>query len=422
MPFRPLQRFRGVLDGMVPTANYGGLLTPADERAAGRDARMMLAAGMLSAGGPQRMPVSLGQAIGASLPAAMETRDRRAEVGVRNEQLRRQIERENKESANVAKLGNILRASGPDGELLGVLSDINPQAASQLVLQGVLGGGDSREPTDIATMRAIGLPLNAEGFAQFQEMKGDSGTNAAIEALNLQIQGLNLANMKREQEKEDQEIRETRLTRENAIERGIEQTQKIAALNRKLEGTALAAGLPASTWRRQGMGVLAGVGGALGLNVEELTADLDNFDTFKKNLNDQLITLMSAGSLGQGTDSKLQQYRDSLASPDTSPGAIMEIQANIAQLLLDQADVLQFDIGDRDAIEASIKEMRDYVPPGTETVLDVPAAAAATGRAVVRAADIGRMGFEQLQQLDPASMTQELRDAAERRWDELNAR
>src|SRR5688572_16626191 len=265
MAFRPLQRFRGILNGMVPPAEFGGLLSAADQRAAGRDARMMLASGLLSAAGPQTRPVSLGQAIGASLPPALETRDRRAEVGVRNEQLRRQIERENKESANVEKLGRFLRsAGGEQGELLGLLGEINPQAASQAALQGLLGGGESRDPTDIATMRAIGLPLTPQGFAQLQEMKGDSGTSAAIDALNLQIQGLNLANMKREQDKEEQVARETRLTRENAITRGIEQTQKIAALNKKLEGTALASGLPASTWRRQGVGALSAVGGALG--------------------------------------------------------------------------------------------------------------------------------------------------------------
>jgi hypothetical protein len=305
---------------------------------------MLLASGLLSAAGPQTMPVSLGQAIGASLPAAMYARDRRAEIGLRNEQFRREIERENKQQAAQTKLTEMLRASGPDGELVGLLSEVNPGAASEAMLGGLLGGG-TEEPTDVRTMRAIGLPLTPDGFAQF-----------------------------------------------------------------------------ASEWRRKGIGVISAVGGALGLDNEEMQKEITSFDTLKKNLNDQLISLMSAGTLGQATDSKLQQYRDSLASPDTAPGAVMAIQAGIAETLLDQADVLQIPVKNREQIESSIEEMRNYVPPGAETVLDVPAAADATRRAVVRAADIGRMGIEQLNALDPGQLTPELLEAARKRWDQLNAR
>jgi hypothetical protein len=271
-------------------------------------------------------------------------------------------------------------------------------------------------------MDAIGLPRTPEGFAQLQELKSDNDANEMMQALQLQIQGLQLANMKREQEKEEQVAREVRVTRENAIVRGLEQTDKIAALTKKLEGTALASGLPASEWRRSGFGALAAVGGALGIDVDKLNQDLTAFDEYKKNLNDQLVNLMSAGSLGPGTDAKLAQYRASLASPDTQPAAVLEIQANIAQLLLDQADAMQFEVPNREKVLASIEEMRNYVPPGTEPVVDVPAAISSGRRTVIRAADIGRMTLKQLEELDPASLSDELREAAAKRWDELNAR
>lgn len=425
MPLRPLQRFNGFLSRMAPNANgYGGLLSGADQRAAGRDARAILASGLLSAAGPQRMPVSLGQAIGASLPPAMAARDQRAEVGIRNEQLRREIDRENRQRQNQEKVGAFLRtAGGEQGEILGLLHDANPAGVSQILASGLMGSGETqRDPADIQIMRQLGLPMTPAGFAQLQEMKNDGETSKAIEALGLQMQTLQLANMKREQEKEDQQARETRLTRENSIKHGLEQTIKIADLTKKLEGTALAAGLPASEWRRSGVGALAAVGGALGLDVDKVNADLAAFDTFKKNLNDQLITLMSSGSLGQGTDSKLQQYRASLASPDVQPAAVMAIQANVAQTFLDQADILGIEIPDREGVEKSVEEMRNYQPYGSEALIDAPAAAAATGRAVTRAADIGRMGLQQLQQLDPATMTPELLKAAQERWEKLNAR
>src|SRR3990167_8759633 len=124
MPFRPLQRFGGFLDRMVPPPdNYGGLLSPQDQRAAGMQARAILASGLLSAACPQRMPVSLGQALGAAMPPAMAARDQRAEAGLRNDQLRRQIEQENRSTSAQQKLGGLFRSlGGPNGDLLGSIS------------------------------------------------------------------------------------------------------------------------------------------------------------------------------------------------------------------------------------------------------------------------------------------------------------
>lgn len=419
MPFRPLQRFGGFLDRMVPQDNYGGLLSPADQRAAAQAYRAQLASGLLSAAGPQTRPVSLGQAIGSALPVAMAARDQRAEVGIRNEQLRKQIERDTRENENRAKLGNLLRtAGGEQGEMLGLLSEIAPREAAASLFSSMMGGESQRDPADLQLMDAIGLPRTPEGYAQLQGMKNDDGMRPMFDALNLQIQSLQLANMKRTQEIEEQQARETRLTRENSIKRGLEQTVKIADLTKKLEGTALASGLPASEWRRSGFGALAAVGGALGLDVEKLESDLAAFDEQKKNLSDQLNNLIAAGQLDNVTDSKLRQYQNSLADQNTQPAAIMEIQATISQAFLDQADVLGMEIPNRAKIEAEIEEMRNYVPPGTDTIIDVPGV---TGRAVVRVADIGRMSLEQLQSVDTTGWSKELLEAAAKRWDELNA-
>lgn len=418
----PLQRFNGLLNRMTPQDSYGGLLSPEDQRAATQAYRAQLASGLLSAAGPQRMPVSLGQAIGGALPQAMAARDQRSEAGLRNDQLRRQIEQESKARDRQQKLSGLLRtAGGEQGELLGLLSEINPQAASQAMIAGLMGGKEQRDPTDLQMMDALGLPRTKEGFAQLQAAKSDGTMKPMMDALNLQIQGLQLANMQRTAEQEQQQAREVRLTRENSIKHGIEQTINIADLTKKLEGTALAAGLPASEWRRSGVGALAAVGGALGMDVEKMNADLTAFDTFKKNLNDQLISLMSSGSLGQGTDAKLAQFRSSLASPDVQPATVMGIQAQIAQTFMDQADILGIEIPNRAETEAKIEEMRNYQPPGTEAVVDVPGAAATAGRAVVRAADIARMSVDQLSKLDPSTMTPELLKAAQERWSRLNA-
>src|SRR5688500_13045087 len=122
MSFRPLQRMNGLLDRMVPQENYGGLLSPADQHAATQAYRAQLASSLLSAAGPQRMPGSLGQALGVAVPQAMQARDQRAEVGLRNEQLRRQIERENKQNAAMGKVRGLLGSMDPDNaEMIGGL-------------------------------------------------------------------------------------------------------------------------------------------------------------------------------------------------------------------------------------------------------------------------------------------------------------
>jgi hypothetical protein len=420
MPFRPLQQFNGLLDRMVPQDNYGGLLSPQDQHAAAQAYRAQLGASLLSAAGPQRMPVSLGQALGAAMPAAAQARDYRAETGIRNDQIRRQIDNENRQKAAQQKLGGLFRGvGGPDGEMLGILADIDPGLAMQVAMSSG-GQQQAQDPSELRMMDALGIPRTPEGYAQLQGMKADDGLKPMMDALSLQMQGLQLENLKRAQAKEDQEAHETRVAQEQGITRGLDQTQKIASLTKKLEGTALASGLPGAEWRRAGVGGLSALKGALGLDTDEMRAELAAFDEQKKNLSDQLNNLIAGGQLENVTDAKLKQYQNSLADQNTQPAAIMEIQSVVAQSYLDQADRIGYKLPNREKYETAIEEMRNYVPGATETVIDAPAAGRAVERAVVRVADIGRMGLEQLQELDPDSLSKEVREAAADRWDELN--
>jgi hypothetical protein len=418
------QRFNGLLDRFLPQDDMGGLLTPGDAARAQRQAQMAFGGGLLQAASPSRLPISLGGAIGAAMPQGQAMQSERQIEALRNQQMRAQIVQQKKQQEAQEKLMGLLGGSeNPEAQLMGLLGQAAPEAMMTSMAQGMFGQQKTEsDPADARMMRAIGLPLTPEGFAKFQGMKNDDSTKPAMDALALSIQGLQLANMKRTADTEEQQAREIKLTRQNSIKHGLEQTKKIADLVLELEGTALASGLPASEWRRSGMGGLAAVGGALGLDMGKLNSDLTAFDTYKKNLNDQLIALMSSGSLGQGTDSKLAQYRASLASPDVQPGAVMAIQANIAQTFLDQADVLGFEVPNRSEYESSIEKMRTYQAPGSEAIVDVPAAADAAGRAVMRAADVARMSIEQLRNVDPSKMSNEALKAAAKRWAELNGR
>lgn len=415
MPFQPLKRFQGLLDRMVPQDNYGGLLTPQDQRAAANAYRAQLGASLLSAAGPQRMPVSLGQALGAAMPQAAQARDYRAETGIRNEQLRRQIDNENRQNAARTKIGGLFRAGGgPENEMLGLLAEFDPALAMQVAMSG--NGQDRADPNVIRALELAGIdPASPEG--QEIVIKSLTGGNDTLAGIQAQIAALNAKGLEREQAREAQTEHEERVGREQGIVRALDQTQKIAKLTKDLEGTALASGLPGAEWRRAGVGALAAFKGVIGLDTDDMRAKLASFDEQKKNLSDQLNNLISTGALENVTDSKLRQYQNSLADQNTQPSAIMEIQSVIAQSYLDQADRMGFEVPNREKYEAAIEEMQNYVPPGTETVIDAPA----IGR---RVSEIGRMSAEQLNALASSGieMTEEMIDAAEKRWDEINAR
>lgn len=180
MAFRPLQRFGGFLDRMVPSAaGYGGLLSEADQRAAGRDARAILAAGLLQAAGPQTRPVSLGQAISSALPAAMAVRDQRVEAGLRNEQLRREIDRENKKAAALSSVRGLLGSMDPENaELIGGLFDIAPGAVTENVLNQMF-----------AAQQAPSYESPIGKLLADRDLAARRGDTAGVQALDAAIKG-----------------------------------------------------------------------------------------------------------------------------------------------------------------------------------------------------------------------------------------
>jgi hypothetical protein len=136
MPFQPLKQFQGLLDRMVPQDNYGGLLSPQDQHAAAQAYRAQLGAGLLSAAGPQRMPVSLGQALGAAMPQAAAARDYRAETGIRNDQIRRQIDNENRQKSALSNMRGLLPSlvGEENAPFFQGLFDVSPEMALSMAM------------------------------------------------------------------------------------------------------------------------------------------------------------------------------------------------------------------------------------------------------------------------------------------------
>lgn len=252
----------------------------------------------------------------------------------------------------------------------------------------IAGIGADRMSTDVATMRELGYDLTPEGFEQFRAAHGSSSdpTAALLAQLQVDERRARLAAEERAAAEKARTDEVNRTKQRNANRRVIEQTGQIADQANSLQGTFLEVGVAGADMRRTISGLVAGGAAALGFDTTERRKVNDTYDKLKKNTADQLINLMSSGDLGEATNSKLEQYQSALASTETSLGAILSIQANIAEIALEQADAEGWEVKDREAIERRIAELRGYETPADAPVVDVPAATRAVGGAASAAA------------------------------------
>lgn len=270
------------------------------------------------------------------------------------------------------------------------------------------------DPAALREMAALGFPMTQEGFAAYNKAKGSENPVAdQLSALQAQLAIQSRQDQIERDRRTDAEAAEAksraRAQSASAIKRTLSQTADIAALTEGLEDSFLGAGMPASSWRRTAAGAWSGIAGALGGDTSKIDADIGKFDKMKKGMSDQLINLISTGDLGDPTNAKLQSYQDALANTETSPPAIMSIQAGIAEAMIEAADNQGVQIEGRDKIEENIKKWRAYESKQGEPVIDIPA--------------ISKMSAAQLSELanSGVTFTKEMIDAAEARWNELNA-
>lgn len=318
-------------------------------------------------------------------------------------------------------------AMGNQASALGLEQAMKARLLAVQMQQARNSGQARAEPSDLRMMQALGFPLTQEGFKQYEATKGTSEKGSPLAETLAQLNVLaKEQDIRRGVLEDEQKARQQRIqdaTQRNQIIQSLSQTSKIGDLNEKLEGSIVANGMPLADWRRAGVGILTSLGEATGFDTKAWRKDLDYYDQLKKNLSDQLINLMSTGSLGQGTNMMLQQYQDALANTGTSPGALMAIQANIAKTLLDAADANGYEIPNRTKYEESIAKWREYDTPPNRPVVDVPNAAAnlskAAKSAATTASDIAKMTMDQLQQIDLSNLSNEAFVAVNRRYQEL---
>jgi len=303
-------------------------------------------------------------------------------------------------------------------EAIGLLADIAPET----VMTGLLGEvfpqrtEERAEPGDIRMMKSLGLPLTAEGYARFKSLGGADGVSlldqAQLAKLMLEIRGMTDA---RTAAAGDASTKKR--TSERTISRNLADIEHALDLVDETEGTFLETGIPFGEARR---GILSGstaVMGMFGLDKPEMGATLDAYDQLNKTLN-RLVISRDTGSLGTLTDSKLQLVQDAMGSTKISPTALRSVLLDAADSMLDEAEIRDYDVGDRAGFQERIGVRRKQKRKAPEVKLDLPAAAAAAGElaneaaaagraAGARAADIARMGMAELQALDVDALTEE---------------
>lgn len=350
--------------------------------------------GLLEKFGPTLQGVGGALAVGANPllgllagPGIKASRDRRA---LENEALRGGVDQQkriaeaqeqlkgllSRESTVVGQPTPILGLDGPIGEvpgrrnvipsvntpegqreLLGLLGTIAPQQAAQ----GLLNRGERAAPSDIRTMQSLGIPLTTEGFEQFQSLKGGDISNLT-DKLDAELKLLELQRNRKLEERDRQEEAQNKTMFANSVNRNLSNIDNLAALNRNLQGTFLETGLPLSDIRRATQAGAAGIGQLLGADTKEARKALGDFDKLNKGLNDLVIETMDRFGSNL-TNDKLTLLQNASANVNIAPEAIASILANVAEIYLEQADLNDVKVPNRESFEALITRERNFSGP-----------------------------------------------------------
>lgn len=320
---------------------------------------------------------------------------------------------------------------GAKSEALGLLAEVAPDEIVGGLLSETLPtrSEERAEPADLRMMERLGIPLTIENYAKFKSVGGAQGVSLLDQAQLAKIL-LDIKGMTGDRAAADEDKRRKRLTAQTTIGRNLTDIEDALELVDQVEGTFLETGIPFGDARR---GILSGsraVMNAFGLDKPEMGDTLDAYDKLNKTLN-RLVISRDTGALGTLTDSKLALVQDAMGSTKVSPTALRSVLLDAANGMLDEAAIQEYEIGDRAGFEERFGARRKQKrkAPG-KPLVDVPKladdaaelvddAADAAGAAVLRAADIARMGAADLAALDVDALSDELADAVLERLDEL---
>ena len=297
-----------------------------------------------------------------------------------------------------------------------------------------LFGRPQQDTTLSRNIQAAGFQKGTAGF-QDQMLKAldANADDDFLAQLVLNQQQEKLDEQRRKRELAEKTESEARIGRRQAVRNDFTNARRIIELQQDLEGTAFATGTPYGKFLRD-----------IGAGLNALM-DIAGFDVAKaKDLiakRDELGKLFADGTLEaidrfKGTGTITNQKFDALvaASPEIGKTAIANAQvlATRMRAALDAAERKSEIVPNRAEIEAWIAEMKslsaqtgarnigDTARSGFDAATVFAQDAADKARSsIVTASEIARMTIQELQQIDPAKITAEAREAARKRYNEL---
>lgn len=320
---------------------------------------------------------------------------------------------------------NLQFTGKPGMSLTEILADPEGQIAalqSGLAKVGDFAQKPAELPSDLQMFAAAGIdPKSPEGRqAILNRVGGTTKDDSVMESLQAQIELFRLDELRRTRATEEKTAAQSVANTRIAVRNDFHHAKEIIGLQKELEDTALQSGVPYGDFMRDLQAGGAAVAQALGFDVSRTRQLLEKRDRLNKLFADGVIESIDRfAESGTLTNDKFNALQKATPNINNSPGANALLLADRMQAALDAADIEGLEIDGRDEIEAFIASSRAPKDPSkTDPVVDVPAAARNVSAA---AGDVATMTLEQLQQLakDGQALSEEVREAAARRWEEL---
>jgi hypothetical protein len=358
-------------------ANWQGLLS---------DPRLMdLSTGLLSQSGYSTTPVTFGQAMGGAMQFANQRQVERVQLESTRAQLQSQIERRDAMKQLEALLspgttpGPIVTPTPaaittPQGQAqaMGLLGQIAPEAMAQSVMSQMFGQqSQPRVSAELNTFAALNPELEM-GTPEFRESFNQWATqNDLPEAMRQQLEIQLLSEQLTKARTDREAAGETRQQAQIALRRALVQdASKLVSmfdLNQRLEGTALASGLPMPEVRRAIAGGSAAVQRLFGISSSEADELMESFDTFNKFSTDFVVgSLDRMAGTGSISIPKFEALIASNASLGAAPGTNRTIIASNIEAILEGAAVEGITLPNETRLRAILSQVKPTAGGGVD--------------------------------------------------------
>lgn len=237
---------------------------------------------------------------------------------------------------------DVPRIQTPAGQrqALGLLVDISSNVASQGLLTMLQPQQGQRPTSFMQNAEAAGVLPGTPEFAQawMKTLGVDNATEETLQRVNLAVAEFQLDQARQKRDREERTIEQERLGRRQAIRRTFGTVESLIGLNRKLDGTSLAPGIPAPDFRRDTVAAFSAALQTAGIDQTERQQLISDFDSFRKGTNELVIQTIDRFGANL-TNDKLQVLEDASVSASITPQAAAGIFAEVLEINLDQAAI-----------------------------------------------------------------------------------